>query len=152
MPVDNFLAILNHEHYFVNENGDLGNWKKVNGKKFLDKSEGLCQIGETTQRTIWNLMLKDNEKGLPAKLPDDLRKHPELAIRMSAFYFKHLIDLNEGNVYKAIGCYNGGPGYSNPDYIKQVKEKKEHISSSDIFNNGLSYLKTKESREARKRM
>ncbi len=147
VPVDNFLAILHNEHYFVNENGDLNNWKTVNGKKFLDKSEGLCQIGETTQRTIWNMMIKAGEKGLPNKLPDDLRKHPELAIRMSAFYFSYLIDLKEGDVYRAIGCYNGGPGYSNPDYIKKVEEKKRIISQSDIFTNGLSYLKAKEARK-----
>ncbi len=112
------IGVIAHERHFVNADGDLAMTYK--GK--ANPAEGICQINQATQKTLRILM---NQRGMDISLEySDLKDDPELAIEMAAFYLNYLRS-EKGSLGKAIGHYNGGPGFMNRKYLNKVVAEME---------------------------
>ena len=142
LPLDFFLGIGAMENNYMNVKGDLGNavWKKRaakgdvilgrrNGRVLtLNESSGVWQITRETLRYAHSLYLQDarDYSGLSKHLrpPRDLDvvglDHRVLTT-YAGILFRNLLDRLGGDVGKAVGAYNGGPGNPNPQYEAGVR-------------------------------
>jgi hypothetical protein len=142
LPLDFFLGIGAMENNFMNVKGDLGNavWKRRADKGdlilrrrgsrvlVLDESVGLWQITRQTLRFAHALHLRDKRDY--SRLPEHLRPPRDLDVagldhRVLTTYagilFRDLLDRFGGDVGRAVGAYNGGPGNPNSKYEAGVR-------------------------------
>lgn len=142
LPLAFFLGIGAMENNFMNVKGDLGHavWKRRadkgdlilrrRGSKVLvlDESVGLWQITRETLRFAHALYLRDKRDY--SRLPEHLRPPRDLDVagldhRVLTTYagilFRDLLDRFGGDVGKAVGAYNGGPGNPNSQYEAGVR-------------------------------
>lgn len=141
LPLDFFLGIGAMENNYMNVAGDLGRgiWKRRaekgdvvlrkrgNRVLVLNESSGVWQITRETLRVAHRLYLKDERDY--SQLPEGLRPpqdldvaavEPRVLTTYAALLFRDLLDRFEGDVGKAVGAYNGGPGNPNPVYAAGV--------------------------------
>ena len=147
LPLDLFLGIGAMENNYMNVKGDIGNaiWKRrthkgdvivKHGKKgalVLNESSGVWQITRETLRYAHRLYLHDKRDY--SKLPEHLRPPreidlndvpPEILTTYAGLFFRDLLDYFGGDVAKAVGAYNGGPGNPNPHYEAGVRSVAGH--------------------------
>ena len=93
-------------------------------------SRGVWQITRETLRYGQALYLADRQKrdyeALPAGLrpefsvdPNDIQS--ETLTTFAGLLFRNLLDYFDGDIMKAVGAYNGGPGKPNAGYAKSVR-------------------------------
>lgn len=147
LPIDFFLGIGAMENNYMNVRGDIGNsiWKRraqkgdvilrrgPRGVLVLNESSGLWQITRETLRVAHRLYLADTRdySTLPAHLrpPRELNLDdapPALLTTYAGLFFRNLLDRFGGDVAKAVGAYNGGPGNPNPRYEAGARRVAEH--------------------------
>ena len=142
LPLDFFLGIGAMENNFMNVKGDLGHavWKKRAAKGdvilrrrrgrvlILNEASGVWQITRETLRYAHSLYLRDKRDY--SRLPEHLRPPRDLDVagldhRVLTTYagllFRDLLDRLGGDVGKAVGAYNGGPGNPNAQYEAGVR-------------------------------
>ena len=147
LPLDFFLGIGAMENNYMNVKGDIGNaiWKRrrhkgdvilKHGKRgvlVLNESSGIWQITRETLRYAHRLYLRDGRDYL--QLPEHLRPPrevdlsdvpPEILTTYAGLFFRDLLDRFAGDVSRAVGAYNGGPGNPNPRYEAGVRSVAEH--------------------------
>ncbi len=147
LPLDFFLGIGAMENNYMNVTGDLGHaiWKRRaekgdvvlrkrgNRVQVLNESSGVWQITRETLRVAHRLYLKDKRDY--SQLPEALRPPhdldvaavgPRVLTTYAALLFRDLLDRFEGDVGKAVGAYNGGPGNPNPKYEEGVRAAARH--------------------------
>lgn len=147
LPLDFFLGIGAMENNYMNVKGDIGNaiWKKradkddvilKHGRKgvlVLNESTGIWQITRETLRHAHRLFLKDTRDY--SALPEHLRPAkelnvndvpPEVLATYAGLFFRDLLDYFQGDVARAVGAYNGGPGNPNLQYEAGVRTVAEH--------------------------
>lgn len=143
VPLEFFLGIGAMENNFMNVSGDLDHaiWKpraqagdivlrRRKGRVLvLNQASGVWQITRETLRWAHRLHLADERDY--AKLPAHLRPEPKLDFETfdprvlttyAGLLFRHLLDRFDGDVAKAVGAYNGGPGKPNARYEAGVSE------------------------------
>jgi Transglycosylase SLT domain len=151
LPLDFFLGIGAMENNYMDVTGDIGHavWKRRAEKGdvilqrrrgrvlVLDEASGVWQITRETLRYAHRLYLKDQRDY--TQLPERLRPpqqldlaalDPEVLTTYAALLFRNLLDRFDGDVAKAVGAYNGGPGNPNPAYeagVRQVAEYARHV-------------------------
>ena len=142
LPLDFFLGIGAMENNYMNVKGDLSHavWKRRVGRGdvvlkhqkgrvlVLNQASGVWQITRETLRYAHKLYLKDTRdySQLPPTLrppreldPDDV--DPEVLTTYAGLLFRDLLDRFHGDVARAVGAYNGGPGNPNPRYEEGVR-------------------------------
>jgi hypothetical protein len=147
LPLDLFLGIGAMENNYMDIKGDLGNtiWKsrpdkgdvilRRRGKRVLvlNESSGVWQITRQTLRYAHVLYLRDKRDY--SSLPEHLRPPHELDVAAidskvlttyAAMLFRDLLDRFGGDVEKAVGAYNGGPGNPNLRYADGVQRVAEY--------------------------
>lgn len=143
LPLQFFLGIGAMENNFMNVTGDLDHavWKKWaqpgdvvlrrrRGRVLvLNPASGVWQITRETLRWAHRLYLKDERdySRLPAHLRpseklDFEKLDPRVFTTYAGLFLRHLLDTFDGDVAKAVGAYNGGPGNPNPAYEAGVRE------------------------------
>jgi hypothetical protein len=143
LPLEFFLGIGAMENNYMNVAGDLDHavWKRRiqpgdvvlrrrRGRALvLNPASGVWQITRETLRWAHRLYEKDTRDY--TRLPEHLRPAPKLDFdtldprvltTYAGLFFRHLIDRFDGDVAKAVGAYNGGPGNPNPLYEAGVRE------------------------------
>lgn len=147
LPLDFFLGIGAMENNFMNAKGDIGNtiWKRravkgdvilKRGRKgvlVLNESSGIWQITRETLRYAHRLFRKDTRDYsiLPEHLrpPKDLdvdEVPPEVLTTYAGLFLRDLLDRFQGDVQRAVGAYNGGPGNPNLQYEAGVRSVAGH--------------------------
>ncbi len=147
LPLDFFLGIGAMENNYMNVKGDIGNatWKRSadksdvilkRGRKgvlVLNESSGIWQITRETLRHAHRLFVKDKRdySTLPEHLrpPEELKVNdvpPEVLTTYAGLFFRDLLDRFDGDVARAVGAYNGGPGNPNLQYEAGVRTVAEH--------------------------
>ena len=147
LPVDFFLGVGAMENNFMHVRGDLGHaiWKRRAGmgdvvlKHYqsrvlvLNESIGIWQITRETLRYAHWLYVRGGRdfSALPAHLKPlkelDLEELPPKTLTTYAgLLFRNLLDQFNGNVMKAVGAYNGGPGRPNLQYATGVEAVARH--------------------------
>jgi len=147
LPLDLFLGIGAMENNYMNIKGDLGHavWKQKaekgdvvlrrRGGRVLVMNEalGVWQITRETLRYAHKLYLKDQRDY--TLLPEHLRPperldlneiRPEVLTTYAGLFFRYLMDRLDGDVAKAVGAYNGGPGRPNMQYEAGVRDAAGH--------------------------
>jgi hypothetical protein len=147
LPLEFFLGIGAMENNYMNVKGDLGNaiWKKHAAKDdvvlrrrpgrvlVLNESSGVWQITRETLRFVHRLYLLDRRDY--SELAEHLRPPKELDVmgldhRVLTTYagllFRDLLDHFKGDMAKAVGAYNGGPGNPNARYEAGVRMVAEY--------------------------
>lgn len=147
LPLDLFLGIGAMENNYININGDIGNaiWKqkaekgdvvlKRDGGRVLvlNESVGVWQITRETLRYAHRLYLADKRDY--SRLPEHLRPpkilnlddiDPAVLTTYAGLFFRNLMDRLGGDVPRAVGAYNGGPGRPNMQYEAGVRTAAEH--------------------------
>ncbi len=147
LPLDLFLGIGAMENNYMNIKGDIGNaiWKRKADKGdvvlrrrggrvlVLNESIGVWQITRETLRYAHQLYLADKRDY--SLLPEHLRPpktlnpnelDPSVLTTYAGLFFRHLVDRLKGDVPKAVGAYNGGPGRPNMQYEAGVRAAAEH--------------------------
>ena len=142
LPLDFFLGIGAMENNYMNVKGDLSHaiWKRrashgdvvLKRRKgqvlILNQSSGIWQITRETLRYAHKLYRNDTRdySRLPAALrppreldPDDV--DPRVLTTYAGLLFRDLLDRFHGDVARAVGAYNGGPGNPNPRYEEGVR-------------------------------
>jgi hypothetical protein len=142
LPLDFFLGIGAMENNYMNVKGDLSHavWKRRAGRGdvvlkhqngrvlVLNQASGVWQITRETLRYAQKLYLKDTRdySQLPPALqppreldPDDV--DPEVLTTYAGLLFRDLLDRFHGDVARAVGAYNGGPGNPNSHYEEGVR-------------------------------
>ncbi len=143
LPLEFFLGIGAMENNYMNVTGDLDHavWKsrthpgdvvlrRRKGRVLvLNPASGVWQITRETLRWAHRLYEKDTRDY--TQLPEPLRPAPKLDFETldprvlttyAGLFFRHLLDRFDGDVAKAVGAYNGGPGNPNPRYEAGVRE------------------------------
>jgi hypothetical protein len=160
LPVDFFLGIGAMENNYMNVKGDLahGVWKRRpakgdvvlkrrRGRVFvLNESSGVWQITRETLRYAHRLYTKDGRDY--SLLPEHLRPsahlsfeevRPEVLTTYAGILFRDLLDRFDGDIAKAVGAYNGGPGNPNMRYeagVRMVAEYGRRILEQAAALNG----------------
>lgn len=147
LPVDFFLGIGAMENNYMDATGDQGHavWKlraekgdvvlrRRRGRVLvLNVSSGIWQITRETLRYAHRQYLRD-ERDYSA-LPEHLRPPKELDLEQvppgalttyAGLLFRELLDRFDGDVAKAVGAYNGGPGNPNLQYAAGVEAVAQH--------------------------
>lgn len=147
LPLEFFLGIGAMENNYLNVKGDIGNavWKRrrhegdvvlKHGKRgvlVLNESAGIWQITRETLRYAHRLYLRDRRGYL--QLPEHLRPPrdinlndvpPEILTTYAGLFFRDLLDRFGGDVNRAVGAYNGGPGNPNLRYEAGVRSVAGH--------------------------
>jgi len=142
LPLDLFLGIGAMENNYLNVKGDIGHtvWKRKAEKgdvvvsrakgrvQVLDESIGVWQITSETLRYAHRLYLRDKRDY--TRLPERLRPprvlnlnelDPDVLTTYAGLIFRDLLDRLHGDVAKAVGAYNGGPGRPNMQYSAGVR-------------------------------
>lgn len=140
LPIEFFLGIGAMENNYMNVRGDIGNtiWKRRPEKGdivlrrrggrvlVLNEASGVWQITQETLRYAHRLYQRDKDRDY-SKLPDHLRPPDKLDVRevspdvlttYSGLFFRNLLDRFGGDVRRAVGAYNGGPGNPNMKYAE----------------------------------
>lgn len=142
LPLDFFLGIAAMENNYMSVPGDLENavWKRRAEKGdlvlrrqrgrvlVLNYASGVWQITRETLRYAHRLYAKDDRdySQLPEhlRLPDKLNLdeiQPAQLTTYAGLLFRHFLDRFDGDVAKAVGAYNGGPGSPNMQYEAGVR-------------------------------
>jgi hypothetical protein len=142
LPLDFFLGIGAMENNYMDVKGDLSHavWKRRAGRGdvilkrrrgkvlVLNQASGVWQITRETLRYAHKLYRKDTRDYslLPAELrpPEDFNPdevNPEVLTTYAGLLFRDLLDRFHGDVARAVGAYNGGPGNPNPRYEEGVR-------------------------------
>ncbi len=147
IPLDMFLGIGAMENNYMDVRGDTDHaiWKRraepgdivlrrTRGRVLvLNYATGVWQITRETLRLAHRLYLKDKRDY--SKLPERLRPPRKLDLNdvstgilttYAGLLFRYLLDHFKGDVAKAVGAYNGGPGNPNMHYEKGVREAAEY--------------------------
>jgi len=147
LPLDLFLGIGAMENNYMNIRGDIGHavWKRKAEKGdvvlrrrggrvlVLNESVGVWQITRETLRYAHRLYLKDQRDY--GRLPEHLRPpkkldlneiEPAVLTTYAGLFFRNLVDRLGGDLAKAVGAYNGGPGRPNMQYEAGVRTAAEH--------------------------
>jgi hypothetical protein len=147
LPLDLFLGIGAMENNYMNVRGDLEHsiWKRRPAKddivlerrrgrvRVLNDSAGVWQITRETLRYVHKLYLTDTRDY--SKLPEHLRPPRELDINnvdpnvlttYAGLLLRDLLDRFDGDVARAVGAYNGGPGNPNMRYEEGVRAAATH--------------------------
>lgn len=142
LPLDFFLGIGAMENNYMNVKGDLSHavWKRrvsrgdvvLKRRKgqvlVLNQASGIWQITRETLRYAHKLYRNDTRdySNLPPALrppqeldPDDV--DPRVLTTYAGLLFRDLLDRFHGDVARAVGAYNGGPGNPNPRYEEGVR-------------------------------
>jgi hypothetical protein len=99
----------------------------------LNESSGIWQITRETLRYAHRLFLKDTRDY--STLPEHLRPPRELNVNdvppdvlttYAGLFFRDLLDRFQGDVARAVGAYNGGPGNPNFQYEAGVRMVAEY--------------------------
>lgn len=148
LPLDFFLGIGAMENNYHNVKGDIGHsiWKRrVDAGDIvlrrrpgrvlvLNESIGVWQITRETLRYAHRLYRKDEERDY-SRLPEHLRPPAELKIdevepavltTYAGLFFRDLLNYFQGDLAKAVGAYNGGPGNPNAQYQAGVDVVAAH--------------------------
>jgi len=143
LPLDLFLGIGAMENNYMNVTGDLDHavWKprahpgdtvlrrKPGRVLVLNPASGVWQITRETLRWAHRLYLQDTRDY--TQLPPHLRPQPKLDFDQltpqvlttyAGLFLRHLLDRFDGDVARAVGAYNGGPGNPNLRYEAGVRE------------------------------
>ena len=160
LPLDFFLGIGAMENNYMNVKGDLSHavWKRHVGRGdvvlkhqkgrvlVLNQASGVWQITRETLRYAQKLYLKDTRdySQLPPTLrppreldPDDV--DPEVLTTYAGLLFRDLLDRFHGDVARAVGAYNGGPGNPNPRYeagVRMVADYARRVMEHAAVLNG----------------
>lgn len=142
LPVDLFLGVGAMENNFMHIKGDLGNtiWKRraergdIVLKRYQDRvlvlneSSGIWQLTQETLRYVHWLYVRDGRdySALPVHLKPSKELNfkelpPEILTTYAGLLFRDLLDRFNGNMIKAVGAYNGGPGRPNLKYAAGVE-------------------------------
>jgi hypothetical protein len=147
LPLDFFAGIGAMENNYHNQKGDLGNtvWKRRAQKGdivvrrtktrvlVLNESSGVWQITRETLRVAHKLYRKDARDY--SLLPEHLRPPLELDLdgidaevltTYAGLLLRDLLDRFDGDVIRAVGAYNGGPGRPNLQYAEGVGQAASH--------------------------
>ena len=147
LPLDLFLGIGAMENNYMNVRGDLEHsiWKRRPAKddivlerrrgrvRVLNDSAGVWQITRETLRYVHKLYL--NDKRDYSKLPERLRPprvldinnvDPNVLTTYAGLLLRDLLDKFNGDVQRAVGAYNGGPGNPNMRYEEGVRAAATH--------------------------
>jgi hypothetical protein len=142
LPLDFLLGIGAMENNYMNVRGDLKHsvWKRRPAKddivlerrkgrvRVLNDSAGLWQLTRETLRFVHRLYLRDTRDY--TKLPEHLRPperldidnvSPDVLTTYAGLLLRQLLDHFHGDVGRAIGAYNGGPGNPNRRYEEGVR-------------------------------
>ncbi len=142
LPLDFFLGIGAMENNYMDVEGDLKHavWKRRaepgdivlrrRGDRVLvrNTAQGVWQITRETLRYAHKLYLKSDWDF--SALPEHLRPPRELDFRKltagqlttyAGLLFRDLIDRFDGDLARAVGAYNGGPGNPNMRYEAGVR-------------------------------
>lgn len=142
LPVDFLLGIGAMENNYLNVRGDIGNavWKRKAEKgdviigrrrgrvRVLNESSGIWQITRETLRVAHRRYRQDTRDY--SVLPEHLRPSqdldldnvdPRLLTTYAGIVLRDLLDRFDGDIGKAVGAYNGGPGNPNPRYEAGVR-------------------------------
>lgn len=160
LPLDLFLGIGAMENNYMNIKGDIGNaiWKRKAEKGdvvlrrqggrvlVLNESVGVWQITRETLRYAHRLYLADKRDY--SRLPEHLRPpktldlseiDPAVLTTYAGLIFRNLVDRLGGDVPKAVGAYNGGPGRPNMQYeagVRAAAEYARHVMEQAAALNG----------------
>jgi len=147
LPLEFFLGIGAMENNYMNIRGDLNHtiWKarpakddivveRRNGRvRVLNYASGVWQITRETLRMSHQLYLADkrNYGTLPKHLlpPRQLNVdevNPEVLTTYAGLLLRHLLDHFDGDLSRAVGAYNGGPGNPNMRYHQGVEAAAMH--------------------------
>jgi hypothetical protein len=147
LPLDVFLGIGAMENNYLSIRGDINHaiWKKKPAKDDIilkrrrhrvlvsDYSIGVWQITRETLRYAHALFLKDKRDY--SQLPERLRPPKTLELDLTdshvlttyaGLLLRDLLDGFNGDVEKAVGAYNGGPGNPNLRYAAGVQAVAEY--------------------------
>lgn len=147
LPLDVFLGIGAMENNYLSIRGDINHaiWKKKPAKDDIilkrrrhrvlvsDYSIGVWQITRETLRYAHALFLKDKRDY--SQLPERLRPPKMLELDLTdshvlttyaGLLLRDLLDGFNGDVEKAVGAYNGGPGNPNLRYAAGVQAVAEY--------------------------
>lgn len=147
LPLDFFLGIGAMENNYLNVKGDLGHtaWKRRaepgdivlerrKGRvRVLNEASGVWQITRETLRYAHRLYLRDTRDY--SALPEHLRPPKNLDVNQldakllttyAGLFFRDLLDRFDGDVARAVGAYNGGPGNPNMSYEAGVRLVSEY--------------------------
>lgn len=147
LPLEFLLGIGAMENNYMNVRGDLQHsiWKRRPAKddivlerrrgrvRVLNDSAGVWQITRETLRYVHRLYLKDTRDY--SKLPEHLRPprelnvtevNPEVLTTYAGLLLRYLLDRFGGDVTRAVGAYNGGPGNPNMRYHEGVDAAAQH--------------------------
>jgi len=142
LPLDLFLGIGAQENNYMDTPGDLQHavWKareepgdivlrRANGRVLVrNNAAGVWQITRETLRYAHRIYLRDEWDY--SLLPERLRPPRELDLdnitsgqltTYAGLLFRDLIDRFDGDVARAVGAYNGGPGNPNMRYESGVR-------------------------------
>jgi hypothetical protein len=147
LPLDVFLGIGAMENNYLSIRGDINHaiWKKKPAKDDIvlkrrrhrvlvsDYSIGVWQITRETLRYAHALFLTDKRDY--SQLPERLRPPKTLELDLTdshvlttyaGLLLRDLLDGFNGDVEKAVGAYNGGPGNPNLRYAAGVQAVAEY--------------------------
>lgn len=147
LPLEFLLGIGAMENNYMDVRGDLEHsiWKRRAAKddivlerrrgqvRVLNDAAGVWQITRETLRYAHRLYKKDRRDY--SKLPEHLRPPAELNVNevdahvlttYAGLFLRYLLDYFDGDVAKAVGAYNGGPGRPNARYEEGVRAVAGH--------------------------
>ncbi len=147
LPLEFLLGIGAMENNYMNTPGDIGHtiWKRRPAKddiivekrkgryRVRNDSAGVWQITRETLRLAHRLYRSDKRDY--SRLPERLRPSatldinnvpPEHLTTYAGILLRNLIDRFDGDIAKAVGAYNGGPGNPNMRYYKGVEAAANH--------------------------
>jgi hypothetical protein len=155
IPLHLLIGIGAMENNYMNFPGDLTNviWKRRaepgdvvikhktrHGKRGVlvkNHSIGVWQITRESLRYAHRLFLKDKrdysklpERLCPPKKLDVDNVSPDVLTTYAGLLLRNLLDRFHGDVTKAVGAYNGGPGNPNPNYaegVEMVADYARHV-------------------------
>jgi hypothetical protein len=148
LPIEFFLGIGAMENNYLNVRGDIGNtiWKprpekgdivlrRKGGRVLvLNEASGVWQVTQETLRYAHRLYKRDKERDY-SKLPPHLRPPEDLNVRevspsllttYAGLFLRNLLDRFDGDVTRAVGAYNGGPGNPNMQYAEGAEQVARH--------------------------
>jgi len=142
LPLELFLGIGAMENNYMDVTGDLQHavWKsraepgdivfrRADGRVLVrNHAAGVWQITRETLRYVHRLYLRDEwdysllpEHLRPPRQLDLDRVEPGHLTTYAGLLFRDLIDRFQGDVARAVGAYNGGPGNPNMRYESGVR-------------------------------
>lgn len=147
LPLEYLLGIGAMENNYMDVRGDLEHsiWKRRAAKddivlerrrgrvRVLNYATGVWQITRETLRYAHRLYKRDKRDY--GRLPEHLRPPAELNVNevdahvlttYAGLFLRDLLDYFDGDVAKAVGAYNGGPGRPNAKYEEGVRAVAGH--------------------------